>query len=142
MMDRTLEAIKANGYIITRESHSFDPSVVKRAEIVILTVHRTEFETIVLLNKTQPYTEPACVKITNDNKSEWIGKLKTTIKNNEKVIVYAEDEPDNGLIGFVNCLRKEPGSDHVSCVFIMDKVSFMITANLFINGHGRRETGN
>jgi len=56
--------------------------------------------------------EPVVVHITEKN-LEWLEKLKEVLKEENatsRVIVVAQNEPLNGIIGLVNCLRKEPPS--------------------------------
>lgn len=46
-------------------------------------------------------------------------ELRIAISNGP-VILVSQNEKHSGLIGLVNCLRKEPNSQSVKCVFIDD----------------------
>ncbi|KMQ96487.1 fatty acid synthase [Lasius niger] len=75
----------------------------------------------------------------NNYEFSWMNKLKsfmdvekeTTIM---RIIVVAEGDFECGLIGFVNCLRKEPGGEIIRCVFIQDKnaPTFSLQESLYI----------
>ena len=53
----------------------------------------------------------------------WVTDLKTHLldksaeKANKRVWLVANDSPNNGIVGLVNCLRKEVGGDRVRCLF-------------------------
>lgn len=69
-----------------------------------------------LSNPFQKFVEkqrPLAIKVSQNN-FEWITELQNALKlestyRNQKIILYAEKEPLNGLLGFFNCLRKESG---------------------------------
>lgn len=55
------------------------------------------------------------MKISEKDGFNWLEPLKTHVKNNEvtSVILVAEKEMRNGLMGLTNCLRKEPGGERI-----------------------------
>lgn len=56
---------------------------------------------------------PTTIKISADDFS-WVSQVQACLKNenaNKKIILFAEKEPTNGIIGLVNCIRKEPGGE-------------------------------
>lgn len=69
----------------------------------------------------QQNTKPlSSIQISNkDSNFEWIEETKSVMKNGPLVLV-AENEPDSGIIGLVNCLRMEPDGSFIRCVFIDD----------------------
>jgi fatty acid synthase len=66
---------------------------------------------------SQPPTK--VIKITSKN-FNWLDQLKETIKDNP-TIVFAQNESDSGILGLVNCIRREPNCGHLRCVFIDDE---------------------
>lgn len=35
--------------------------------------------------------------------------------------MYSQNDPNSGIIGLFNCLRREPGGENIRCVFIPDE---------------------
>ncbi|KAJ8919480.1 hypothetical protein NQ315_002101, partial [Exocentrus adspersus] len=54
----------------------------------------------------------------------WLQEVQSSIKKekHEDIVLYGENKAKNGIMGLVNCLRMEPQSRHVRCVFTMDEV--------------------
>ncbi|KAG5666534.1 hypothetical protein PVAND_014554 [Polypedilum vanderplanki] len=50
---------------------------------------------------------------------QWLEQLKESIKE-KPTIVYAQNEKNSGILGLVNCLRREPNCGNLRCVFIDD----------------------
>ncbi|KFB44202.1 fatty acid synthase S-acetyltransferase [Anopheles sinensis] len=55
----------------------------------------------------------------NDSTLSWLLELKDEVKN-KPIILYAQNDPTSGIIGLVNCIRKEPNIQNVTCFFIDD----------------------
>lgn len=62
--------------------------------------------------------------------------LKKKKKKSYKVWLVAKDTPNNGIVGLVNCLRKEPGGDRVRCLFIPPSGSGHEESGHEESGHG------
>lgn len=58
--------------------------------------------------------------VTADDTFSWIDKVKEELKEGQKIVLYSQDEHINGLLGLVNCLRKEPGGEIVYGLLIND----------------------
>ncbi|WP_407809578.1 hypothetical protein, partial [Staphylococcus aureus] len=57
-----------------------------------------------------------------DKNYSWVEELKEALYNNPEssksnVWLVAEDCTTNGIIGMVNCLRREEGGEKIRCVF-------------------------
>ncbi|KYN50076.1 Fatty acid synthase, partial [Cyphomyrmex costatus] len=80
---------------------------------------------IVLLKKKVFIRERIVVHISNDN-FNWLNDLKPLVSDknklnkNSRIIIVGERNFECGLLGFVNCLRKEPGGELVRGVLIQD----------------------
>lgn len=69
---------------------------------------------------------------------EWVETLKLAMKAAEteptkKVILFAQGEETNGIIGLVNCIKQEPGGNSIRSVFIQDPTApkFSLTIPLY-----------
>lgn len=78
----------------------------------------------VCLQSSPPKEAPIVIEITEAS-FDWLEAVKEAIKDEKstkRVIVVAQGEPENGIIGLVNCIRKEPPTgDRCRGVFIIDK---------------------
>lgn len=59
-----------------------------------------------------------------DPEFEWLTRVQEAVGNNKEVILYSQDEPLEGLLGFVNCLRREPDSGNVRGVITYEAKPF------------------
>jgi hypothetical protein len=57
---------------------------------------------------------PAVIPVTGQNYM-WLPEVQTVITSNSKchIILVAQGEPLSGIVGLVNCILKERGSDFV-----------------------------
>ena len=112
------------GFLILREKKSEKPTNLRIPEkFILITSITTEDETLIMMkyNKKNEGKEPMALTISEkDANYLWIDDLKPLLKN-EDVVLVAENEPTSGLIGLVNCIRKEPEGLRVSCIFIDDR---------------------
>lgn len=55
------------------------------------------------------------MKLSEKDQFKWIEPLKKHILNEavKSIVLVAEKEKENGLIGLVNCLRRESGSEKI-----------------------------
>ncbi|CAH1987550.1 unnamed protein product [Acanthoscelides obtectus] len=121
-MNTILVSVAENGYVMSREPANFDLSTISNPGIVICTFHRTPTESLVFFKK-QPKEKPMnIVQITDTDTFPWVEKLQKLIKLKpyEDIVLYAEKEPLSGIMGLVNCLRREPESRNVKGLFLMD----------------------
>nr|CAI5858127.1 unnamed protein product [Callosobruchus analis] len=118
----TLSSVAENGFVLSREAKNFDSSTISNPDVVICTIHETPTECLVLLKKQSKEQPTNIVQITDTETFPWIKRLKNLIKLNpdEDILLYAEKEPLSGILGLVNCLRREPESRNVKALFLMD----------------------
>nr|CAH7737538.1 unnamed protein product [Callosobruchus chinensis] len=100
------ESLKENGFIISREELNYDASKVSFNGLDIFTIHKTDVETL-LFYSTFP----------------WIKELQemSKTKSKEDIVLYNEKDSTSGILGLVNCLRREPETRNVRCLFYMDE---------------------
>ncbi|XP_023311097.1 fatty acid synthase-like [Anoplophora glabripennis] len=118
ILNSAFAALKENGYVISRESRSCDIKRDMYPDIAILTVHRTPFETILLLGKQREERTRHFIEINSSEDFSWLTETQASMSSNLQggVVLYSED-PTSGILGLVNCLRKESGNRNVVCVF-------------------------
>jgi fatty acid synthase len=118
--------LNENAFVICREAlETAEPTGLPDGMHLIAFI-RLENEKIFVVRygKQATTTEPAAprtkvIKITSKN-FNWLDQLKKTIKDHP-TIVFAQNESDSGILGLVNCIRREPNCGHLRCVFIDDE---------------------
>lgn len=122
MLQKAFLATKENGFVLTRESIEFSLPKQLR-DIQILTIHTTTTEKFYLLRKIiRIMLKNTCIEVShNSNHFEWLPVLQNAVKSSNQLLVYAQNDPSNGILGLVNCIRKEVGGEKTRCVFIKDK---------------------
>ncbi|KAJ3657154.1 hypothetical protein Zmor_016179 [Zophobas morio] len=90
---------------------------------VVVSIQVTSTKMYTLLRKpTEIDTNSSVIKVTED--LSWIELVKDAMKRNEdcgnKIYLYTQGDNFSGLIGFVNCLKQEPGGEKIRAVFIED----------------------
>lgn len=58
--------------------------------------------------------DPIVIHVSAKN-YDWLPQIQTAIRRNSKrrIILVAQGEPLNGILGLVNCIRKEPGGEPI-----------------------------
>ncbi|XP_014482327.1 PREDICTED: fatty acid synthase-like [Dinoponera quadriceps] len=141
--NQLLSRIMAGGFLLTREdlNGSYDHALLQRYDLNIIMEKSTEGEVLVLLRKAQRSVRRREIVHVNNHEFSWIDKLKSAMEvddesgTNARVIVVAEGDPECGVLGLVNCLRKEPGGEIVRCIFIQDKdaLEFSLQEPFYMN---------
>ncbi|OTF69212.1 hypothetical protein BLA29_006499, partial [Euroglyphus maynei] len=73
-----------------------------------------------------PVNGQAIINVSTFDYNKWVEELKTKMieyqKRNigENIWLIANDNPSNGVIGLVKCLRQEPGGDRIRCILGTD----------------------
>ncbi|KDR18643.1 hypothetical protein L798_06624, partial [Zootermopsis nevadensis] len=81
-------------------------------------------EKLVLLRKGTVMVNPVVIHVSAQN-YDWLSQIQAVIGGNSKrrIILVAQGEPLNGILGLVMCIRKEPGGESIRCVFILDPLA-------------------
>ncbi|CAG9820290.1 unnamed protein product [Phaedon cochleariae] len=124
LLKAVLRSLKDNGFIISREPSDFDPAMLKEHDLHLYTSHKTGTETLVFLRKPTKSKTPFVLKISPADEFSWIPTLKDQLKTKkaDDVILYSQNDSTSGILGLVNCLRREPDSTNCRCLFLMDDV--------------------
>ncbi|XP_002137899.4 fatty acid synthase [Drosophila pseudoobscura] len=118
-----------SGYLLIRAQSNIDKVHSEVSDqfrmITIIPIEDNE-EAFILLQKAPKnlQIEPVVVKVSeNDKMFEWIAPIQSALSSKTPVVLYSFNEELSGLIGLVNCLRKEPDGNLVKCFFIADKTA-------------------
>lgn len=128
LLDAAKESLQANGYLVSRETstYTFDNATVP-ANLALLSIISTEDERLVLLKYVQPSksgASPTVIQLSNgDDKYLWLPRLIDAMQKSDSVLVVAQKEQSSGVLGLVNCIRREPNGSKVQCVLIDDSTA-------------------
>ncbi|KYN14724.1 Fatty acid synthase [Trachymyrmex cornetzi] len=127
-LKQLLPFLRKDGYLLTREKCDLTDykKHLQQYELNVILEKRTDKELVVLLKKKISIRERTVVYISNDN-FNWLENLKSLLSDenkldrNSRIIIVGEKNFECGLMGFINCLRKEPGSELVRGVLLQDE---------------------
>ncbi|XP_043502646.1 fatty acid synthase-like [Polistes fuscatus] len=128
-LKKITKATKSQGFILSRENINapLNLSILKELKLGLIAEKRTSDESYVLLRKLSDENVNILVFHIDSNEFNWLEKVKTAVDkeiekdNNEfKVILVEEGNFESGLLGFINCLQKEPGCEMYRAVLIQD----------------------
>ncbi|XP_046963942.1 fatty acid synthase-like [Vanessa cardui] len=120
VLKNAFAAVRDKGFIMSREKEPINPKDFSD-KYNIITIQDTGSEHIVLFRKRVPAKPAKFVKIvTADPTYAWIDKVKEELKVGQKLVLYSQGEQINGLLGLINCLRKEPGGEVFYGLLISD----------------------
>ncbi|XP_071569097.1 fatty acid synthase-like [Temnothorax nylanderi] len=123
-----LPLLMPQGFILTLEkSGAIDYSYLKTYELDVIVEKQINEKTLLLLKKAQNIAKKQyqIIHVSNYDFS-WIDELKSIMSvQNEtsidtRIILVAQGDFECGLLGFINCLRKEAGGEIIRSVFIQD----------------------
>ncbi|KAL0099558.1 hypothetical protein PUN28_019758 [Cardiocondyla obscurior] len=123
-----LSLLMPQGFLLTlEESTDCEYSYLKKNKLNIIIERQINNKKLLLLRKTQNVEKNQYhVVHVNNYDFTWVDTLKSIINMQNKsdsdknIILVAEKNFESGLLGLVNCLRKEPGGETIRSVFIQD----------------------
>ncbi|KAF9408342.1 hypothetical protein HW555_011931 [Spodoptera exigua] len=120
ILQQAIGTLRDKAFIMSREKDRPDPNKFSD-KYDIVTIYDTGFEYMVLLRKRVQLRRGKFIRIfAADDTFSWVETVKEELKEGHKVVLYAQNEHNNGLLGLVNCLRKEPGGEIVYGFLISD----------------------
>ncbi|VVC29836.1 Hypothetical protein CINCED_3A014905 [Cinara cedri] len=139
-LNNLTETVKSGGFVIISESTNISDSVIGKSNLELISKILTEERTFFLLRKLDVELPVAETIQVSEKSYDWVETLKSALKSAEtdpskKIILYAQGEDTNGIIGLVNCVKQEPGGTSVRSVFIQDPAApkFSLTTPLYAN---------
>lgn len=121
-----LSILRNGGFILTRETLSKSENLsalLSDCDLDVILEKSTDKESIILLKKRELIRKTEIVHI-NNKEFSWLEKVNSImndITDNMRIILVGEGDPDCGLLGFVNSLRKELGGEMIRGVLIQDE---------------------
>lgn len=120
-----LNSINEGCFLLNRESNGNNnlPEIPKG--FACLTITSSNDESYLLLQRARAIRveRPKVIMISSaDTTFQWVSALREAIKK-EPVLVVAYKDQFSGVIGLVNCLRREPGGINVRCFIIDDRMA-------------------
>ncbi|KAK7080814.1 hypothetical protein SK128_019451 [Halocaridina rubra] len=112
-----LEKLKENAFIISR--HESTHKFLKSNGYDV--VSSSQKSGMMLMKKKMTDTTYTVMEIqASDTSFSWVAPLKEKLAdttNTSNIWLVSSGEPTSGILGFVNCLRREPGGEKIRCVF-------------------------
>ncbi|XP_043288036.1 fatty acid synthase [Venturia canescens] len=121
-------SLKLGGYALLEETGGANnietKSIVNGTGLLTVAKQTAPGKSYILLKKEENNAEPIIIQITEKNFS-WLEGVKAALKKseteNEKVLLVSQGEELLGLVGLMNCIRREVGGMNARYVFIQDK---------------------
>ncbi|XP_071547019.1 fatty acid synthase-like [Panulirus ornatus] len=115
--DEIIDKLSASSFIMT-DAEDVVETMKGAGYLEIASVSKIGMK---LLRKSQskmPYT--TLEVSTADTQFSWVPVLKERVLGPSEDIVWllSSGEPASGILGLVNCLRREPGGEKIRCVFV------------------------
>ncbi|XP_059048229.1 fatty acid synthase-like [Achroia grisella] len=130
VLNQAAATLRDKCFIISREKSRPDPNQQSKAYDII-TMQNIGSEYLILLRKRIITRLAEYVKIESaDDDFSWVEIVKEKLKLAHRIVLYTQNESINGLLGLVNCLRREPGGEIVSGVLITDPAAPAFDHNL------------
>jgi len=117
------------GFLLTLENSSavYDYSCLNAYELDVILEKRVNDKTLLLLRKRRNITRilNQIVRV-NNYEFTWVDELKSIMSvqsetsTETRIVLVAEGDFKCGLLGLINCLRKEPRGEMIRSVFIQD----------------------
>nr|QNL15122.1 fatty acid synthase 2 [Meteorus pulchricornis] len=130
-MAQLLHVLRDNGFVLTLESGNVNDLITsaKKYNLDIVFEKIVNKSVLLLLRKHQRMPTDLTIVRVNNDKFTWVDELKTALKaateneasGNVRIVVVGEKQYENGVLGLVNCLRREPGGEMVRCFLIQDE---------------------
>lgn len=117
-LTKLLESLNPQGFLLSREDTEFEYKYLPNLDLI--TEYTTSNEKLVLLRKRLDNADKKLLKISSDN-FQWLTQLQEFLTNNFSVTIYSQNQTLEGILGLINCIRREPKGGRVNCFFMMDE---------------------
>ncbi|XP_047362256.1 fatty acid synthase-like [Vespa velutina] len=126
-LKQLLKSTKDGAFLLSREKENIplDYSILKEFRLGIVLEKRTSEESWILLRKIEKISKNILFINVRSNEFNWLKEVQHVLANetqedNKRVILVEEGNFESGLLGFINCLQKEPGGQIFRAVLIQD----------------------
>ncbi|KAJ8668370.1 hypothetical protein QAD02_010033 [Eretmocerus hayati] len=128
--DLLIDSLKPGGFLLAQEDKNVENfgTIASEKELDIILEKKCDESNVILFRKRQKIPDKIMVVRVDNENFEWVGKMQSAmseaVKNGTdevtRVIFVGIGDFDNGLMGLINCLRKEPGGEIVRGILIQD----------------------
>ncbi|XP_046603296.1 fatty acid synthase-like [Neodiprion virginianus] len=131
-MLKQIQAVMSDaGFLLAREPLNVDSGIVStmsNRDFGVVMEKRTGTEIVILFRKIAKLPPIYAVISISNKKFSWLFPLQTAMKKisenrqslSGRILLVSEGDYESGLMGLVNCLRKEPGGEAVQGLLIQD----------------------
>jgi len=143
-LKEALLALEDNGYLLVRQQSITNEDLInitKAHGLVVILEKCTKDNHIILLKKIEKSIKKTEVIRVNNYEFSWLEELKTILNkemewhNSARIILVGEKDSECGLLGLVNCLRREPGGELIRGMFIQDETAPKFSLHEPLYGH-------
>ncbi|XP_076644466.1 fatty acid synthase [Halictus rubicundus] len=131
-LDQLMQAIVDDGFILTKEHvvNSDTYLYLRGYELAVVLEKSYKGQTLLLLKRLEKLPRITEVVYVNNNEFSWLNKVKEMLKAQEgkkknerdtRLVLVAEGDLENGALGMVKCLRREPCGEIAKTVIIQDE---------------------
>lgn len=122
MIASALNVLVSGGFLVARELKDFDVSKLNSPDIEIILHHYLADEEIILIKKPKKEKLNTVVDISaNADNLDWLPLLQKAVKYDPNTLILSQTNELSGILGLVNCIRREPSMENVRCIFISDE---------------------
>ncbi|XP_053598737.1 fatty acid synthase [Microplitis demolitor] len=142
-LSQLLFALKDGGFVLTLESRTISDlsAAAKKHNLDIILEKLVNNSLCILLRKRDKLPKKSVVVRVDNDSFAWVDELKSVLEKEKerefsgssRVILVSEKSFESGLLGLVNCLRKEPGGEVIRGVLVQDEKApdFSLTSALY-----------
>ncbi|KAK5642459.1 hypothetical protein RI129_008626 [Pyrocoelia pectoralis] len=138
LMKTVIIALKPGGFILIEEQETLEGvDMIKTLGLQMIATQSVGMQTFVLLRKPLNSSNDLLVVRVSGKSFGWVESLKGALRKSEldgtKIYLVSQGEEFSGLVGMVNCLKKEPGGMNVRAYYIpsQEKEIFSLSSVLY-----------
>ena len=126
ILKNLVDSLKTGGFILLEEtSGQVDEKTLKEFDLMLVAKQVIFGKAYFLLKQREEKpNDPIVVEIT-EKKFHWLetakAALRKSITDNQDVLFVCQGDESSGIIGFMNCIRREDGGGNATFVFVQDK---------------------
>lgn len=120
-LETAINSTSESGLIVSRERTQVTPSNRLCQLISRIPLDTNDILHVMKLKKFQQ--QPTKTIQITPNIRDWLEPLQDALMERAAVVLYAYQDSNSGILGFLNCLRREPSGEKLRCFFINDKTA-------------------
>ena len=122
LLNSVAETVKPAGFLLL---HSQDAIPEQVPGLAVVSQKTLPNKSLTLFRKVEEVPKSIAHVPVNNSDFSWVSELQEILEKpaeeTSRIYVTAQSNPNNGILGLVNCLRQEEGGDRIRCIFDPDK---------------------